>query len=56
MTNSNGQTFVIVFRNVNQATRVYERQSIAGVGRSQPDGPVTSQVTFDAHTLPAPSD
>ncbi|MFY1697853.1 MULTISPECIES: hypothetical protein [unclassified Solwaraspora] len=56
VTNSNGQTFVVVFRGINQATKVYERQSIAGIGRGEAGGSATSQLTFDAHTLPAPPD
>ncbi|WP_326551568.1 hypothetical protein [Micromonospora sp. NBC_01813] len=56
VTNSSGQTFVIVFRNLNQATRVYERQNVSGVGRGQDGESAASQVSFEANTLPAPPD
>jgi hypothetical protein len=46
--NGSGQTWVIVFRTVNDATRVYTRE-IPGATRKK-----ASTATFAGHTLPAP--
>jgi len=49
LTNSSGQTWVIVYRNANDATRVYQRQiptaSVASLRRA---------AEFQSHTLPTP--
>jgi hypothetical protein len=50
VTNSSGQSWVIVYRNVNDATRVYDREIPAASGaalrRATPE--------FARHALPAP--
>jgi hypothetical protein len=54
ITNTSGQTWVILFRNENNANRVYERQPIGGLAaRSSLDAQVAGGI-FIAQTLPAP--
>jgi hypothetical protein len=50
LTNSAGQTWVILFRNANSANRVYERQPVGALGVMS-----TGAGRFGAHTLPAPT-
>ncbi|MFI0791563.1 hypothetical protein ACH4OY_02495 [Micromonospora rubida] len=55
VTTANGQGWIIVFRNHNGSTRVYERQLAAVAGRSSPSGALAAGTpTFRAATLPAP--
>jgi hypothetical protein len=50
---SSGQTWIIVFRTINDETRVYQRESqSAGVASAQ--AATAGQADFTAHTLPAP--
>lgn len=52
LTNASGQSWVIVFRNLNDTTRVYERQ-IPGASALRTTGPRPA-VQFRAHSLPNP--
>ena len=53
ITTSAGQTWVIVFRNANDAVRVYERRSVTGQqARAAKTAKAASE--FVGHTLPAP--
>ncbi|MFY1598497.1 hypothetical protein [Micromonospora sp. WMMD737] len=67
VTNSAGQTWLILFRNANNASRIYERQPVAGLasaaGRNSTTAtdeageaavPAVARGVFAAHTLPAP--
>lgn len=52
ITNTTGQTWLILFRNANNANRIYERQPVSGLAG------LTSRIAggsgFTAHTLPMP--
>ena len=50
--NQGGQSWLIVFRNTNDTTRVYERRQVPGVSTSLRRA--SSTVEFAAHALPAP--
>lgn len=52
LTNTTGQTWAILFRNINNATRVYQRASASGL--SSPAARSAGSVEFTVHTLPAP--
>lgn len=56
LTNSTGQTWVILFRNINNATRIYERGPVSGLALTgdKNAGIVGTLSAFTAHTLPAP--
>ncbi|WP_229402676.1 hypothetical protein [Micromonospora okii] len=66
VTNSAGQTWLILFRNANNASRIYQRQPIAGLaaaGRNPTAAPEragaaaptsAARGVFAAHSLPAP--
>ncbi|WP_433393187.1 hypothetical protein [Micromonospora sp. KLBMP9576] len=67
VTNSAGQTWLILFRNANNASRIYERQPVAGLAAAASGGSTVTprrvgdtapasaaRGTFAAHTLPAP--
>jgi hypothetical protein len=49
LTNSTGQTWVILFRNVDSVTRIYQRGTVSGLGLT-----AVPQASFTAHALPAP--
>jgi hypothetical protein len=48
ITNGSGQSWIVVYRNANDATRVYTRQTPGAALRTKAD------VTFARHTVPAP--
>ncbi|WP_141719561.1 hypothetical protein [Micromonospora peucetia] len=66
VTNSAGQTWLILFRNANNASRIYERQPVAGLAVASRNSTAAADQTgaaaptsaargaFAAHTLPAP--
>jgi hypothetical protein len=49
LTNTAGQTWLILFRNANSANRIYERQPVGALGVMSTGGG-----RFSAHTLPVP--
>jgi len=49
LTNTAGQTWLILFRNANSANRIYERQPVGALGAMSTGGG-----RFSAHTLPVP--
>lgn len=53
LTNSAGQTWAILFRNLNSATRIYERAPASALAFTAREDAV-SPAPFEAHTLPAP--
>ncbi|RLK23211.1 hypothetical protein DER29_1066 [Micromonospora sp. M71_S20] len=66
VTNGAGQTWLILFRNANNASRIYERQPVAGLAAAADRSSTTAvqagdtavtavaRGVFAAHTLPAP--
>jgi hypothetical protein len=54
-TGATGETWLIVFRNVNDTTRVYERQVPAAAAAAK-SAKVAGTPSFTGHSLPKPAD
>ncbi|WP_229403396.1 hypothetical protein [Micromonospora okii] len=54
LSNGSGSSWMIVYRNVNDATRVYDRQILPSLKTASPATEAPANVRFQAHTLPAP--